>query len=441
MLTRMTGEAGGADALAGLPLARAMVEQARAGHAGMVAWLLAHGVDANVEARGRTALAAAALAREPEALGVLLAAGARVDGAGADGETPLVAATEAGNIGAVKRLIAAGAAKDATGPRGRGLMALAAGANAPEVIDFLAGAGLSPAGRDEDGADALGVALTARAGKAVQALVRLGARLEPGTEDFDLRVEQALGIDADELVGGLIGRGWSAEARLYGRWPVPWVAHRLGATRCEALLKNAGASESVVAETEAGIAPAVEASETPRLASSRWPRDPREAGTVYGPAAVVVSAVLDEEGRVRFPMGAADDGRELLATTLEALRTWRFTPPKHKGRTMAVKITLPVKFPSSAGAVFDGVRLDEVPVATEALSLPGPVEGGALVECVVDAKGAVGEVELVSASDPALAEPARRAVSAAKFLPGKRDGEAVRARVRVPVRFTLAGHE
>lgn len=71
------------------------------------------------------------------------------------------------------------------------------------------------------------------------------------------------------------------------------------------------------------------------------------------------------------------------------------------------------------------------------------VTGRVLVEFVVDSAGApeMGTFGVVSSTHPLFADAARRAVGAARFVPARREGRAVRQRVQLPFTFSIPGTE
>jgi periplasmic protein TonB len=58
-----------------------------------------------------------------------------------------------------------------------------------------------------------------------------------------------------------------------------------------------------------------------------------------------------------------------------------------------------------------------------------------LLELVVDRAGAVTEITVISSPHPSLVTPAMDAVRQWTFVPGQRGGQAVNARIRVPLVF------
>jgi len=67
------------------------------------------------------------------------------------------------------------------------------------------------------------------------------------------------------------------------------------------------------------------------------------------------------------------------------------------------------------------------------------VQGRVILEAIVDTTGRVepASVTIVSATNPAFVEPARRALLATLFRPAEVGGQATSMRVRIPFEFTL----
>ena len=78
------------------------------------------------------------------------------------------------------------------------------------------------------------------------------------------------------------------------------------------------------------------------------------------------------------------------------------------------------------------MRLDEVP-------------GEAVIDFIVDTEGNVVEATVAKSTDPAFTDAALAAVRSWKFTPGKKAGQPVNTRMRLPMTFTFessppAGH-
>ncbi len=67
-------------------------------------------------------------------------------------------------------------------------------------------------------------------------------------------------------------------------------------------------------------------------------------------------------------------------------------------------------------------------------SLKG-VNGMVAVVVIIDEKGSVVDATVTKASDPAFEEPSIDAIKRWKFKPAEKDGQAVKAKVTIPVRF------
>jgi ankyrin repeat protein len=163
------------------------------GHAAAVRVLLELGASATHD--DNEALAAAAMAGREEVVGILIAAGARANGAGPAGETNLMGACvgvdvdkalaagsdaladirEGGHPGTVRALLAAGANVHAATPDGRTALMAASVAGQTAVIDILLAAGANPL-HSTDSGTALHFAGMFGRTAAVKRLLEAGAR-------------------------------------------------------------------------------------------------------------------------------------------------------------------------------------------------------------------------------------------------------------------------
>ena len=93
--------------------------------------------------------------------------------------------------------------------------------------------------------------------------------------------------------------------------------------------------------------------------------------------------------------------------------------------------------------VYTKVDENPVPVKTPPPVYPDDlkrngVSGVVAVTLVIDEKGAVAASEIGKSSHPGFEQPALEAVRKWKFKPGKKDGAAVKVKVTMPLRFTVA---
>lgn len=97
---------------------------------------------------------------------------------------------------------------------------------------------------------------------------------------------------------------------------------------------------------------------------------------------------------------------------------------------------------SADDTIHSKVDVSPVPVRTPPPKYPpemkrAGITGVVAVSIVIDEKGAVVESSIVKASKSEFEEPALDAVKYWKFKPAKKDGESVKCRVTVPLRFNL----
>ncbi len=99
---------------------------------------------------------------------------------------------------------------------------------------------------------------------------------------------------------------------------------------------------------------------------------------------------------------------------------------------------------SGFGKIFSTVDLDKVPVATSRAAPRYPFEmkregrsGTVVMRFVVDSRGEVSAVEIISASSPEFAREATTAMLRWKFKAGMKDGKRVATLMEMPMEFSL----
>jgi periplasmic protein TonB len=111
------------------------------------------------------------------------------------------------------------------------------------------------------------------------------------------------------------------------------------------------------------------------------------------------------------------------------------------GGDFAVKLNTVASQDDALDAVFSMADLDQKP---RVIYQPGPTLDGAArrkapgtvyILFIVDQRGRVENPVIQKSTDPVFEKPALAAVKQWKFEPGKRNGQAVRFRMRVPVTF------
>lgn len=102
---------------------------------------------------------------------------------------------------------------------------------------------------------------------------------------------------------------------------------------------------------------------------------------------------------------------------------------------------------SQQGAIADDQTFLEPTVKAQPLRTPPPeypdelrrrqIEGFVLVVAVVDEKGAVVDAEVTKSGNPELTRQALAAIKKWKYKPAEKDGQPIRARVSIPIQFSL----
>jgi periplasmic protein TonB len=114
--------------------------------------------------------------------------------------------------------------------------------------------------------------------------------------------------------------------------------------------------------------------------------------------------------------------------------------------TLAFSLVLGLGVGTSFADVGDDAitKFDKPPVPTKTppptypTALKG-VSGMVAMIVIIDEKGSVVQATITKSSDPAFDEPSLDAIKRWKFKPAEKDGQVVKAKVTIPVRFNGEG--
>lgn len=418
---------------------RVMITQAGNGHLGMVQLLLEKKVEADVEYRGLTALAAAARRGNRELAETLLRGGAKADHANSEGVTPLMVAAQSGNVEFAAALLVAGADPNHAAKDKRTALHMAVLSGMKNVIALLISKGAKIDALDGRGFTPLEVSLLARVRQSAAALQAAGASLDVKRKSVDEFMEAAIALDMQDVVARGVEAGWDPVTLFYGRWPAWRVAELYNATTTAAWLKE---------RAPAGMPPALvggsEVEAKPRIRKAFTLDDPRDADENYGEARLEVSGVIDEEGRLRFPIITGTLDKRLVFVALQTLPQWEFAPATKGGQAVNLRISLPVVFPASSERAYGVRELDVIPKVIKQTSPVYPFHlrksgymGQVLLSFVVNQDGRTANIRVVRSSHPQFEAAAIAALAQWVFTPGKRGGQTVRTRMVVPIVFSI----
>ena len=141
------------------------------------------------------------------------------------------------------------------------------------------------------------------------------------------------------------------------------------------------------------------------------------------------------------PPELADEAPPLDLSQLELALNPGLSEGWMGGGDFAVKLNPSMTKDDSLDSVFSMADLDQKP---RVIYQPGPTldaaarrkaPGTVYIIFIVDQRGRVENPIIQKSTDPAFEKPALAAVKQWKFEPGKRNGQAVRFRMRVPITF------
>ena len=210
--------------------------------------------------------------------------------------------------------------------------------------------------------------------------------------------------------------------------------------------------ERVAGVGAAPIAELVQLDRAPRALEQAPPAFSPELRAL-APAAVTLEVVVGTRGNVESALAVESSDERFEASAVAAAMQWRFTPATRDGARVRYRMRLPVRFPARDAApaeVVEVVSVLELDVAPRALYRPAPVLSAELrartpasvtLLFEVDAAGRVRAARVHSSSDPAFERAALQAVESWRFEPGRRDGQPVAYRMRVPLSFPASEEE
>jgi TonB family protein len=167
---------------------------------------------------------------------------------------------------------------------------------------------------------------------------------------------------------------------------------------------------------------------------------------------VVVEIAFDEKGNAedgKVVESEDPSGARVLDQIAMGLAAEVKQPPKvdKEGKPMKFKARAPFNFPveDDEGPVANNapkpaLRQAPQPVYPEELAKAGTV-GGAILELIIGADGAVRSATVLRSSHPEFANSAHAAVRQWQFAPAQKDGVAVESRWRIAVNFSVDGKE
>jgi TonB family protein len=167
---------------------------------------------------------------------------------------------------------------------------------------------------------------------------------------------------------------------------------------------------------------------------------------------VLVEITFDEQGKAEDGKVVQSDdpsGGRILEQIAMGLAADVTQPPRvdSEGKPKKFKARAPFNFPveddegpAANEAPKPSLRAAPLPLYPEGLAASSTV-GGAIIELIISAEGAVREAKVLRSSHPEFANAAHLAVRQWQFAPAQKDGVAVESRWRVAVNFSVDGKE
>ena len=358
-----------------------------------------------------TYLHLAALHNEAEMIPLLIAKGIPVDAVTISGVSPLYLAVTLGGLEATLKLIEHGADPD---------LAPADGVSAIWAATYLGN-------RDE-----------------IQALIESGASCELNPDFANTMVEYATLYDVVEVVQIALDQCLAPDYRLYEEFSGIYVADYFGSDGVRRLLEAHG--QKLDESTKPQLIGGRDLDSPVRFLKRAKPNYPEEMAKKYGTLETEIRAIFDKEGKLILPKFEPALPPDLTQHIREIFKQWRVVPPLSGGQPANLRVKFPFKLEKNVkkAEIFEIDALNVPPkpikhvVPMHPPELKGKrVEGEVGLVFVVLEDGSVDDVRVSRMGSPAFADATIEAVKQWKFEPGMKDGQPVKARVRMSMSFTL----
>ncbi|WP_442890393.1 TonB family protein [Congregicoccus parvus] len=421
---------------------RVLITQAGRGHAAMVAWLTERGVNASFESEGMTPLHAAALSGHERVVRVLLEKGVDANRAPTGNEPVLLTAARRGHHDVVAMLLEGGALVDARTASGSTALHFAAQQNSTELATVLLARGADPAAVTERGANVLETALVFGAADVARVVAERGGRVAASGEQRDVFVASVLACDLESVLGALLDEGLPADAKVEGKWSLPEAARLAGAERCAGLLRERG----IAGDEEASpvVVPASRLDARLSVVKAYAPEDPRDEADDFPEELVKVEILVGPDGVPLFPRVIEARDRKLVPFALQTVSAWRFASPLAGGEPVAVRVRVPIQFPSYMSRYLEIGQVDKTPNPIKRVGpkYPGSqrdrgVQARVMLTFVVDVEGMPQRIRVRETTGPEFSEAAIAALQQWRFEPGMKDGKPVGVQMALPMIFSL----
>lgn len=188
---------------------------------------------------------------------------------------------------------------------------------------------------------------------------------------------------------------------------------------------------------------------------------PKEAAKAGKEGIVFVSVIISETGEPGFVNVEKSADKLLDEAAVAAIKKTKFSPGKKGGKSVRVKITIPVSFKlnkDKKSANDDAEKESKSDILTEADKMPeivggmesllkaivypesakkAGIQGKVFVSVVVNEEGKIISAEVLKGAHPELDSAALSAVNKISFTPGEHQGKKVKVKLVIPVQFRL----
>ena len=322
-------------------LNRSLVRKTPTGDPEIIKYLLSRNTDPDTRRAGLTPLIIASRNGDADLVKLLVEAGAKADLAGPDGLTPLMAAASSGSSDVVEFLINAGADVNRKSNDRFTPLHFASSQINDDVVKLLIEAGANPNAENKNGTTPLQAATGRGSRKIVEDLLMAGAECRLDTVERAMPfMEYAFRYNMPEVVEIALQQCLTADFKFYGRFPALWVAQYYNNEEIVAVLKrygavlNRGYTPNIVPEEK--LEQSLEVRKWIDFEYTQVLQDR------YGTQELLISFLVDEEGKVLFPRIDSGKFEYLNYIVIKALTQWEFTPAVSGGKPVLTHARLPI---------------------------------------------------------------------------------------------------
>jgi TonB family protein len=354
---------------------------------------------------------------------------------------PLSLAIRSGSPEAVKVLLEAGADPDTLSPGGKPVLNDAIILGERDMIALLLEHGATTHPGESAPIGFVELATLVGQKDIVGDLMAAGVQCSMTPEVASDILVQAISSDIPEMAILAFDACVDPDFRFYDTYPVGWVIDYYGAESTRQWWESSGFSDG---GPELEFVRPSDLDKTLTPVAGGLPEYDKSLFERFGKIETRVRIVIDDSGRVYFPKFEETLPKPLRLALYESILSWRFNPPTANGQPARAKAVIPVTLDRPQ----DRLDAEEVnptmnpPELTKPVSPQYPVSlqnanvsGSVTLVLIIDPEGNVRDANAFRSSHPLLANACLKVAPAWEFNPATRNERPIASRVRITIPF------